>query len=91
MMAEADGGVRSGAGPEGDEVGAMVIESHLSDHCVVDHRAEGGPQPPATPVWMMRRSLLFLDRTMHFTGVRGTLWRMLGVGRSHKNPNICNV
>ena len=32
-----------------------------------------------------------LDRKMHFTGMRGGLWRMLGVDRSAKNPNICNI
>jgi hypothetical protein len=28
---------------------------------------------------------------MHFTGVRGSVWRALGVNRSSKNPNICNI
>tara|TARA_Y100000310_G_scaffold306503_1_gene347702 strand:+ start:3140 stop:3265 length:126 start_codon:yes stop_codon:yes gene_type:complete len=37
------------------------------------------------------KSMLFVDRKMHFTGVRGAAWRILGVDRSLKNPNICNI
>ena len=31
------------------------------------------------------------DRKMHFTGLRGWLWRMLGVDRSVENPNLCDL
>ena len=43
------------------------------------------------PWLFLRALLLFLDRKMHFTGLRGGLWRTLGVDRSQKNPNICNI
>ncbi len=70
----------------------MAKESRLSDHCVVDHFAKGGPsRPPFTPVWLLRMPLMMMDKTLHFTGARGTAWRVLGVSRSSKNPNICNV
>ena len=64
----------------------------LSDHCLVDHsvRRPEDPEIPLTPVWILRRFLLSLDRLMHFTGVRGSLWRALGISRSPKNPNVCS-
>jgi hypothetical protein len=40
---------------------------------------------------LLLRLLASPDRTMHFTGLRGGLWRALGVGRSVKNPNLCNT
>ena len=66
----------------------------LSDYCVVDHwdwMRRGGPMPKATPLMAFRKSLLFLDWKMHFTGLRGATWRLLGVDRAIKNPNLCNV
>ena len=67
--------------------------SKLSDHCLVDHsvRRPEDPEFPSTPVWTLRRLFMNLDRLMHFTGIRGALWRALGVDRSPKNPNVCNV
>ena len=64
----------------------------LSDHCVIDHlewKRRGEPSPTPLP----RRTLwwLSLDRKMHFTGLRGAIWRRLGVHRAVKNPNLCNI
>ena len=70
----------------------------LSDHCVIDHFDRTVDDPPwrsPPPGWLLRLPfllpLLFVDRKMHFTGFRGGIWRLLGVDRSYKNPNMCNV
>ena len=71
-------------------------QTKLSDHCVIDHfeKVEGWKEKH-TLGFILRlpllAPLLLLDRKMHFTGLRGGIWRALGVDRSHKNPNICNV
>ena len=67
---------------------------HLSDHCLVDHRdwaRQGGPVPPLTPLSFLWFALLRIDRKMHFPGLRGRIWRVLGVARALKNPNLCNL
>ena len=69
-------------------------DPQLSDTCIVDHvewLREGGPAPKVSPQSVLWRALLLVDRKMHFTGVRGAVWRFLGVDRSLKNPNLCNV
>ena len=64
----------------------------LSDYCLVDHWEKlEGVNIPSTPKWWLRGALMAMDRRMHFTGVRGALWQMLGVTRSPRNPNICNL
>lgn len=65
---------------------------HLSNHCLSDHSAgpPEGEKMPMTPVWIMRFALLKLDKIMHFTGLWGLAWRLVGVNRSPKNPNVCN-
>ncbi|MBM3945685.1 MAG: hypothetical protein FJ317_09420 [SAR202 cluster bacterium] len=64
----------------------------LSDHCVVDHfESAEGFEASFSPKWMVVFPMMMMDRRMHFTGLRGKLWRMLGVDRSPKNPNICNL
>ena len=71
----------------------MSADFRLSDHCIVDHREwarQGGSMPETTPLMLLRFSWLFLDRKMHFTGLRGGIWHLLGVDRSDKNPNLCN-
>ena len=65
-------------------------DGHLSDHCLVDHMGEKS-QTPNTPVWIARNKLLLVDKLMHFTGIRGATWRSLGVTRSPRNPNVCNL
>ena len=65
---------------------------HLSDFCIIDHFDHTVPNPPGG--WWRLLFLVpyyLLDRRMHFTGLRGGLWRALGVDRSAKNPNICNI
>ena len=72
----------------------MHDHHELSEHCLVDHvdyRRQGGEGPKLTPVSLMWRGLLMADNKMHFTGIRGGLWRLLGVNRSLKNPNLCNI
>lgn len=32
-----------------------------------------------------------LDHQVRFTGLRGWIWRLRGVTRGDKNPNICNM
>ena len=69
---------------------------HLSDYCLIDH-FEKVPtdNTPKTKFFLgMVLAVPFyvlFDRKMHFTGLRGRIWRMLGVDRSSKNPNICNI
>lgn len=72
-------------------LGEMPMHDHLelSDHCLIDHREAfslGVPKPSLT-----RRAFLLADRKIYFTGLRGRLWRLLGIDRALKNPNICNV
>ena len=68
----------------------MLSDIKLSDHCIVDHieyARSGGPvNAPRVMLWW-----LALDRKMHFTGLRGRVWRLLGVDRAVKNPNLCNI
>ncbi len=77
----------------------MATDNTISDHCLLDHvavreiedmRPFTGPSW-TTPVWFLRMALLVLDRKMHFRGFRGGTWRALGVVRSDRNPNICNI
>ncbi len=70
----------------------MHDRHELSDHCLIDHtEAIREIKPSLTPVIAIAKALLIADRKMHFTGLRGGLWRLLGIDRSLKNPNICNV
>ena len=71
----------------------MPSSEHLSDCCIINHNDEFvvANRPPMTPIWLLRIPLLFLDKRMHFNGLRGAAWRILGIGRSPKNPNICNA
>ena len=72
----------------------MSDQPQLSDHCLVDHVEwirQGGPKPKLTPLTITWRALMLADRKMHFTGLRGGLWRLLGIDRSLKNPNLCNA
>ena len=65
----------------------------LSDYCIIDHFDRTIPGGPDVKWWRIPLVVAYylLDRRMHFTGVRGGLWRLLGVDRSPKNPNICNI
>ncbi len=73
------------------KIGAGI---ELSDHCLIDHRDALGtgivelPFKAQTVLW---RIMLWLDRKAHFVGLRGGTWRLLGVNRSEKNPNLCDV
>ena len=72
----------------------MHDHHQLSDHCLVDHKEwlrNGGQPPEPSPLNFLRLLFLSLDRKMHFTGLRGGLWRLLSIDRSLKNPNLCNV
>ena len=74
----------------------MAETMPLSDHCLADHiaMADGSPKtflPPQTIGWRIKIRLMRLDRKTHFTGLRGRMWKMLGVERSPKNPNVCNL
>ena len=69
-------------------------ELELSDHCLVEHRQALGTglvEYPFTPQAISRRLMLYVDRKAHFVGLRGGIWHLLGVDRSDKNPNLCNV
>ena len=66
----------------------------LSDHCLIDHPEALGTglvETPFTAKNLMRRAMLLVDPKAHFVGLRGGIWRMLGLDRSEKNPNLCNV
>ena len=66
---------------------------HLSEYCIIDHFKDRAVPGIRVKWWRMFVWLAYyvVDRRMHFTGLRGGLWRMLGVDRSAKNPNICNI
>ena len=69
-------------------------EFELSSHCLVDHRealGTGIAKNPITAQTVLWRIMLYIDRKAHFVGLRGGIWRVLGVDRSEKNPNLCNV
>ena len=73
----------------------MAKEGNLSDFCLIDHfglppEAEEEMEEPFRLVTPLRYMLAKFDRKFHFVGPRGWLWRLLGTGRSVKNPNICN-
>jgi len=66
----------------------------LSDHCLVDHRnalGTGMVEYPFSAQTVLWRAMLRLGRKAHFVGLRGSAWRVLGVNRSEKNPNLCDV
>ncbi len=66
----------------------------LSDHCLVDHRealGSGYADYPLTAQTVLWRLMQLVDRKTHFVGLRGKVWRLLGLGRSEKNPNLCDV
>ena len=70
----------------------MSKDVNLSDHCLIDHFTQvEGMHDKITARKIVALPWLLVDRKMHFTGLRGGIWRALGVDRSHKNPNICNV
>ena len=69
----------------------MPGKHDLSDYCLVNHFAEGVEREPFTPIWLLRIPLGYIDRKFHFTELFGGIWRLLGVNRSPKNPNICNI
>jgi hypothetical protein len=77
--------------------GAYLSEEiKLSDYCLVDHLVRtSNPDAPRERFWpgkiLAIPYYMLFDRKMHFTGLRGGIWRLLGVDRSIKNPNICNV
>jgi len=41
-----------------------------------------------TVLWCI---MLCIDHNTHFISLRGGIWHVLGVDRSEKNPNLCNV
>lgn len=68
----------------------MSSSFRLSDHCLVDketHLAGFREQPALARA--VRVALLGLQGKMFFTGLAGLAWRLMGVGRSGKNPNLC--
>jgi hypothetical protein len=74
----------------------MYSYGRYSNHCLAgDHKKArpGVPEqrPPLTPKWMARIGLLMVDPTIHLAGPRAAAWRILGVTRSPKNPNVCNL
>ncbi len=69
----------------------MHDHDHISDYCIIDHFDRTVPNPKFNWWHSLHIAYYLLDRKMHFTGMRGRLWRMMGVDRSTKNPNICNI
>ncbi len=70
----------------------MAHDVKLSDHCLVNHFVDSKADLPVAGAHMrLVKPFNWIDRKMHFTGLRGGIWRLLGVDRSHKNPNICNI
>ena len=71
----------------------MSQNIELSDHCINDHleAIEIGFDAHFSLKRFVATPLLYLDRKMHFMGFRGSMWRLVGISRSDKNPNICNA
>lgn len=72
----------------------MAEDIKLSDHCLVDHfQPMDLPHEsmPHTPKWLLRGTMMYVDRRIRFYGLWGATWRLLGVRRSDKNPNVCTI
>ena len=63
----------------------------LSDYCLADHTSPDAPRARFKPVWYLAGPLFRLDPRTHFTGLRGAAWRLFGITRSSKNPNVCTI
>ncbi len=55
-----------------------------SDYCVLGKDAHLAHAPA------IARLLLRLQGNLYLTGMGGLLWRLFGITRHDKNPNICN-
>ena len=64
--------------------------TNLSDYCLMDH-LDPIVRPSYGRAWPVWKVLLTVDRLMHFTGPRSWIWKLMGIGRSSKNPNVCNA
>ena len=62
----------------------------ISDYCLVQD-VKGADGPTFSPKLLAMFPLFLLDKKGHFTGLRGFLWRRLGVNRGPFNPNICTT
>ena len=59
-------------------------EIELCAHCMVDHRyalGTGFAKYPFNAQTVLWRIMLFIYRKAHFIGLRGGIWRVLGVDR----------
>lgn len=64
----------------------------ISNHCLIDRPTHLSAFRYRHPVVAtMLRGLYAVDPKMHFSGARGVAWRVLGVSRSSKNPNLCTL
>lgn len=73
----------------------MPSREELSNYCIIDHQDDelnsmSGKEPLSVSK-MVKMPLYAIDPRTHFTGLRGGMWRMIGVGRSFKNPNVCDM
>lgn len=64
-----------------------------SDHCLIDRPTHllafrSYRHPIAAS---LLRVVYRLDPKMNFRGLRGLVWRLFGVTRSSKNPNVCTL
>jgi len=57
----------------------------LSDYCVLGKDAHLAHAPA------IARLLLRLQGEQYLTGLGGLFWRLFGITRHNKNPNICNM
>lgn len=70
----------------------MSQQLRLAPYCLADHRKPKRLPPLKIIARTGLASPMYLvDLKTHFTGVRGALWRLFGVTRSGRNPNICNL
>ena len=74
----------------------MESRIKLSDHCILHAADVRGTvaretRPPISAKVLATLPLLLFDRKQHFTGIRGAAWRLFGVNRSPKNPNVCDI
>jgi hypothetical protein len=84
---------------EGTQPVRLTIEGNyreieLSDYCVADHSEAYRTriiEHKRTPLEILRRLMLLADQKSHFVGIRGKVWQLLGIHRSDRNPNLCNI
>ena len=62
----------------------MNTSVKLSNYCLSLEFHSLGPRS-------LRGIMFAFNKRLYFTGLKGAIWRLLGVGRNPKNPNLCTL